>query len=76
MKFIKKSFNTTGDLAQRMDDYIRDNPGVSFTMLVNQALIQWLKNPVVELTGRGQLTERELQKILEDNRELLKDLAK
>ena len=42
MSIIKKSFDLTGDIAQLIDDYVKQNPGMSFTLIANQALEKWL----------------------------------
>ena len=73
---IKKSFNIPGDLAQRLDDFIVQNPGISFTWLVNQALLQWLKNPQVTLNTSKAMTEEEVRKFMEQNKGLMEDLSK
>ncbi len=76
MEVIKKSFNINGDLAQRIDDFIRENPGVSFTLLVNQALLQWLKNPQIALRSSKKLSEEDVKKFLQENAALMDDLSK
>ena len=75
MKVIKKSFNLVGDLAQRVDDFIQENPGISFTWLVNQALLQWLNNPQVTLKT-SKMSEDDVKKFMEDNKGLMEDLSK
>ena len=76
MEVIKKSFNIPGDLAQRIDDFIRENPGVSFTLLVNHALLQWLQNPQIALRNSKKLTEDDVKKFMADNAGLMDDLSK
>lgn len=75
MKIIKKSFNMDADLAQRVDDIIRENPGASFTLVMSMALRQWLKNPTFEL-NRRQATEEDVQKFMRDNKDLMDSLSK
>jgi hypothetical protein len=75
MKVVKKSFNLVGDLAQRVDDFIQENPGISFTWLVNQALLQWLKDPQVTLKT-SKMSEDDLKKFMEANKGLMEDLSK
>lgn len=76
MEAIKKSFNISSDLAQRMDDFIQANPGISFTWLVNQAIVNFLKNPQVSLRNPNPMNEDEIQKFMKDNKELMDDLSK
>ena len=75
MKVIKKSFNLVGDLAQRVDDFIQENPGISFTWLVNQALLQWLNNPQVTLKT-SKMSDDDVKKFMEANKGLMEDLSK
>lgn len=72
---IKKSFNMDADLAQRVDNFIKQNPGVSATLVFNQAIKLWLKNPAIDL-NRTPATEDDVDKFLQDNSELVDDLAK
>jgi len=76
MENIKKSFNMSGDVAQMVDDFIRDNPGFSFTLLVNQALQSWLKNPQFSVKKPAPLNEKDVERFMEQNRDLMDDLAK
>lgn len=39
---VKKSFDIAGDVAQMLDDYVQHNPGMSFTLIANQAIEKWL----------------------------------
>lgn len=48
MDVIKKSFQISSDLAQRLDDVLSNKPGLSFTFLVNEALGQWFIAPKFE----------------------------
>ncbi|MCB0414346.1 MAG: hypothetical protein KDD50_08440 [Bdellovibrionales bacterium] len=75
MGAIKKSANISNDIAQMVDNFIKVNPGVSFTLIVNQALKEWLKNPSVEL-NRTPATNEDVDQFLRDNSELMDDLAK
>lgn len=76
MEAVKKSFNMPGDLAQMVDDFIRENPGVSFTLLMNQAIAAWLKNPQVALKKPAGLSDADVDRFMEQNRELMDDLSK
>ena len=71
VKILKKSFNVSPDLAQRMDDFIGANPGVSFTLLVNQALESWLKNPTFNFK-KGEFSPEDF---MDENKDLMHDLA-
>ncbi|WP_397601269.1 hypothetical protein [Silvanigrella sp.] len=74
MNIIKRSFNLDPDTAQQIDEIIRENPSLSFTLLVNQALAQWVKDPVIELKTKRH-TEEDLNKFLEENAELMDQLG-
>ena len=75
---IKKSFNISPDLAQKVDDIIQKNPGLSFTFIMNQALEAWLIDPRLRLAAqqRGPVTDDEMDKFLRDNSALMDKLAK
>lgn len=76
MKLVKKSFNVDADLAQQVDDYVRENPGASFTLVMNQALRQWVKSGgKVELQRRA-ATEADVDRFMKDNKDLMDDLAR
>ena len=49
MDVVKKSFEITGDTAQLIDDFVDQNPGMSFTLIANQALDAWLKQDNLSL---------------------------
>ena len=76
MDQVKKSFNIHPDLAQRVDDFIKDNPGVSFTLVMNQAISKWLEDPRITLTLRKPMTKDEIDQFMKDNEDLMSDLAK
>lgn len=44
-KTIKKSINISEALVKRIEKSIQNNPGLDFTLVVNQALEQWLSGP-------------------------------
>ena len=70
--FVKKSFNLATDLEKQVDQYIRRNPGVSFTLLMNQALKCWLQNPVLDLLGPvKQFKIEDANKFMEEHLELM-----
>ncbi len=76
MEALKKSFNINADLAQRIDDFIKKNPGVSFTLVVNQALTQWLEKPQITLNLRKPMSDDEIDRYMRDNADLMDDLSK
>ena len=41
-KIVKKSINIPSDLVNRIEKNIEAYPGLNFTLIVNQALEQWL----------------------------------
>lgn len=42
-KIIKKSVNITSELEKRIEKVISNYPGLNFTLIVNQALEEWLR---------------------------------
>lgn len=42
---IKKSINISSELVQQVEKAINFYPGLNFTLVVNQALEQWLNGP-------------------------------
>lgn len=75
---IKKSFNVNADIAQRIDDVVQANPGLSFTFIMNQALASWLSNPSVQVMGGTprRVSDLDVDGFLNDNSGLMGDLAK
>ncbi len=45
MKTVKKSINISEDLVKRIEKSLKAYPGLNFTLVVNQALEQWLQGP-------------------------------
>ncbi len=45
MKTVKKSINISEDLVKRIEKSLKVYPGLNFTLIVNQALEQWLQGP-------------------------------
>ncbi len=74
MSIVKRSFNLDPNLAHQIDEIIKENPALSFTLLVNQALGQWLKNPVVTLNVK-KASEEEMDKMMEEHAELMDRLG-
>lgn len=50
-KPLKKSFNLDSDLEETLSAITRHNHGVTLTMIFNQALRVWLKDPNVQFNG-------------------------
>lgn len=73
---IKKSFNISPDLAQPVDDFIRSNPGISFTLIMNQALKTWLADPKITLKETKSFDSKDLEDFMDENAELLDDLSR
>lgn len=74
LKLSTLTFTTTEDVQQRIDALIRANPGLSFTWLMNQAILNFLDCPSVSLR-RGDLTsENDTKKFLLENLKLMEDL--
>jgi hypothetical protein len=44
-KTIKKSINISEELVKRIEKSLKAYPGLNFTLVVNQALEQWLQGP-------------------------------
>lgn len=76
MKLVKKSFNLDSDLAQRLDNFIDSNPGLSLTMIMTQALSGWLKQPTLSIVLPKNHTEADVDALIEANQDLMNDLAK
>lgn len=76
MNVVKKSFNLSSDLAQRLDDFVGMNPGLSFTVIVNQALDAWLKNPKLSLRVPTSHTEDDVDQVIAENQAVFDRLAK
>lgn len=75
MTAIKKSFNMEPDTAQQVDDFINKNPGVSATLIFNQAIKQWLSNPHMKLVP-ARATDDDINRFMEENKDLMSKLAK
>ncbi len=73
---VKKSFNLNADLAQRLDDFIAENPGLSLTLIMTQALDTWLKSPSLAIKLPKSHTADDVDAVLRDNSELMDDLSK
>ncbi len=76
MGSIKKSFNLDSDLAQKMDEFLQQNPGISFTLLVNQSIQCWLKNPQVALRPVQPVGLEAMDAFMHENADLMDDLSK
>ena len=74
MVSIKRSFNLELKLAKKIDEIIIENPSFSFTILVNQALSEWVKNPVINLKQK-RFNEEDVLKFMEENSELMDNLG-
>ena len=74
MVSIKRSFNLELKLAKKIDEIIIENPSFSFTILVNQALSEWVKNPVINLKQKP-FNEEDVLKFMEENSELMDNLG-
>lgn len=71
---IKKSFNLVPEISKAIDLIVEENPHFSFTVLVNQALVNWLKNPVITLNQK-RFTKEDVGKFMEDHSELMDSLG-
>jgi len=45
MKTVKKSINISENLVKKIEKSLKAYPGLNFTLVVNQALEQWLRGP-------------------------------
>lgn len=77
---IKKSFNVNADLAQAVDNIIQQNPGLSFTFVMNKALELWLADPKLNVIAsqrrRETVFESDVDRFMRDNSSLMDKLAK
>jgi hypothetical protein len=71
---IKKSFNLDKNISDKIDEIISENPHFSFTVLVNQALATWIKNPVLTL-NTSNFTKDDVSKFMEEHSELMDALG-
>lgn len=76
MAHLKKSFNMDADLAQRIDNFLQKNPGISFTLLMNQAVSQWLRHPHIEIKPLPPVGLDAVDAFLKENEGLMDDLSK
>jgi hypothetical protein len=74
MSFVKKSFNMHPDLAQRLDDFMAANPGLSLTLIMQRALSRFLDNPEIK-PPTEKISEEELEEFLNENSDLMDELA-
>ncbi|RYZ86438.1 MAG: hypothetical protein EOP04_13885 [Proteobacteria bacterium] len=75
MKPIKKSFNITPDMAQRVDDFLQQNPGLSFTLIMNKALETWFENPTIKVNLR-QHNDEDVDAFMRANSGLMDKLSR
>ena len=76
MTHLKKSFNMDADLAQRVDDFLQKNPGISFTLLMNQATARWLRDPSIQVRRSAPVHLDAVDGFLRENADLMDDLSK
>ncbi len=76
MSMIKKSINIDETIAKDIDQIIKDNPEMTFTTITIQALKNWIENPVIKIARPRQVTDSDLKNMIEEDKELLMDLAK
>lgn len=50
METLKKSLNLPLGLHREVEDFISRNPGITFTLVANQAIKEWLKSPQIKLS--------------------------
>ncbi len=65
----------TPDMAQRIDDVIEKNPGLSFTFIMNQALANWIQKPTLNVDV-GQFNSDDVNQFMHENSDLMDDLGK
>lgn len=77
MKKVKKSLDISGDLAQQIDSFLKRTPGLTFSLIVNQAVSQWLKSPKMDFSLKQQdvVSDQEIEKLIEKDGLLMEDLA-
>lgn len=73
---VKKSFNISADLAQRLDDFVSENPGLSLTLIMQQALDMWLTQPTLKVKLPKQHTDDDVDALIRENADLMEDLSK
>ena len=73
---VKKSLNLSYELAQRIDEFITKNPGVSFTLIANQAILNWIEKHLITIHKPKEMTEEDLAELIEKDRGLMEALVK
>ncbi len=76
MEPVKKSFNLDKKLIEKADEIIQANQGVNMTTIVNQALAMWLENPSIKLARPRDVSIEEIEKLMDEDGDLLLVLAK
>ena len=65
----------SADLDNRINNFIRKNPGVSFTLIASQALNNWLNNSEISAHKPKVVDDNELMSMIEDDKELMEGLS-
>jgi hypothetical protein len=73
---VKKSFNLSADLARQLDAFVDKNPGLSLTLIMQQALEQWLSSPNLRINVPSSHTNADIDAVLNSNATLMTDLGK
>jgi hypothetical protein len=76
MRTIKRSLNIDENLNKKIDLIIKDNPEINFTVIATQALKAWINNPELTLAKPRAVTQKDIENMMDEDRELLEDLAK
>jgi hypothetical protein len=71
MKRVKKSMNLRADIVQKIEEYVKKNPGMTFTLIVNQALKQWLNNPCLDIATPQLRSNDDMEQLLKDHQKLI-----
>ena len=71
---IKKSFSVRADLVHRLDEFVAENPGLSLTLIMQQALERWLDEPSLKLRIPKQHTDDDVDAVMRENADLISDL--
>lgn len=70
---VKKSANIQADLIEKIEEMKNKKPGFNATLIINQALWLWSKNPTISILSA--YTESDVDEFLDNNSELMDKLA-
>jgi hypothetical protein len=76
MKFVKKTFNLSREISDKIDAAIMSTPGMSFALLSTFAFESWLNHPEIGVSGVRQVSAESVSAIIDEHKLLLEELSK